>query len=135
MLNQQNLAPGHEQYETFHAPGRMGKPGPERYQYDYRQLDGELFTCVAASLGEAMRKRNEWLQTQSALMPDDEYIKARDAGHYLCPLCRSQKVDEQEPLEWESPSICEQTASVGLACRDCGANWREFLRPAGFNLE
>jgi hypothetical protein len=44
-------------------------------------------------------------------------------------------VDEREPLEEESPTVCEETASVGLSCRDCGAVWREFLRPVGFNLE
>jgi hypothetical protein len=135
MLNPQTLAPGHEQHEMFQATGRMGKPGPERCQYDYRHRSGELFSCVAASLEEARDKRNEWLQARSALMTDDEYIKARESGQYLCPLCRSLKVNEQEPLEWESPNLCEETAAVGLSCRDCGANWREFLRPVGFNLE
>ena len=42
MLNPQSLAPGQEQYEMFNAPGRMGKPGPERRQYDYRHFDKEL---------------------------------------------------------------------------------------------
>jgi hypothetical protein len=36
MLDPKNLASGEEQHEIFNAPGRMGKPGPERCQYDYR---------------------------------------------------------------------------------------------------
>ena len=66
MLNPQTLAPGHEQHEMFHAPGRMGKPGPERWQYDYRHSDGVLFSCVAVSLEAAREKREAWLAGRSA---------------------------------------------------------------------
>jgi hypothetical protein len=66
MLNPQNLAPGNEQHEMFHAPGRMGKPVPERCQYDYRNPDGELFSCVAVSLDAARAKRDEWLLANDA---------------------------------------------------------------------
>jgi hypothetical protein len=135
MLNPQTLAPGKEQHEMFATPGRMGKPGKERCQYDYRHRDGELFSCVAASPGEAREKRNEWLQKRSLLLTDAQYALAREKGSYLCPLCGGSKVDELEPLEWESPTLCEETASVSLTCKDCNANWREFLRPVGFNLE
>ncbi|MDR2668393.1 MAG: DUF3873 domain-containing protein [Desulfovibrio sp.] len=67
MLNPQNLAPGHEQYEKLRAPGRMGKPGPVLFQYDYRHLDGELFSCVAASPAAAEEKRNAWLKARRKL--------------------------------------------------------------------
>jgi hypothetical protein len=66
MLDPKNLTPGHEQHETFTAPGRMGKPGPERCQYDYRRHDGELFSCVAASLEAAREKREDWLTRRTA---------------------------------------------------------------------
>ena len=135
MLNPQNLASGHEQHEMFHAPGRMGKPGPERCQYDYRHFDKELFSCVAASLKVARERRREWLKTRFTVMTNDEYIQAREGGLYICPVCRSVRVEELEPLEWESPSMCEETATASVTCNDCGTSWREFLRPAGFNLE
>jgi hypothetical protein len=80
MLNPQTLTPGHEQHELFRAPGRMGKPGPECCQYDYRHLSGELFSCIAESLGEARDKRDEWLQARNVLMTDDADIKAREPG-------------------------------------------------------
>ncbi|MDR3176605.1 MAG: DUF3873 domain-containing protein [Desulfovibrio sp.] len=44
----------------------MGRPGPERYQYDYRHSDGELFSCVAVSLEAAKEKRATWLAGRNA---------------------------------------------------------------------
>ena len=67
-------------------------------------------------------------------MTNDEYIQAREGGLYICPVCRSVRVEEQEALEWESPSLCEETATASVTCSDCGTNWREFLRPVSFNL-
>jgi hypothetical protein len=64
VLDPQNLAPGQEQYEMFNMPGCMGKLGPERCQYDYRNRDGELFSCVAASPAAAEEKRNARLQAR-----------------------------------------------------------------------
>jgi hypothetical protein len=46
LLDPKKVSPGLEQYERFNSLGRMGKPGPERCQYDYRNRDGELFSCV-----------------------------------------------------------------------------------------
>ena len=47
---------GKEQYEYFHY--RNGK----RYvQYDYRAFDGELFSIITPTLGEARRACNKWL--------------------------------------------------------------------------
>lgn len=52
-------APGTEQYEIFYIGCR---PRRMRYQYDYRHTDGELlFSCVAPTLTECRRKRDEWL--------------------------------------------------------------------------
>lgn len=33
------------------------------FQYDYRHIGGELFSCVASTLEECKNKRNLWLQT------------------------------------------------------------------------
>jgi hypothetical protein len=44
MLKPNTLSKGHEQYERF---TRRGKP---YVQYDYRDLDGELFSCVRSTL-------------------------------------------------------------------------------------
>ena len=66
MLDPKNLTPGNEQHEMFHAPGRIGKPGQKRCQYDYRHSDGVLFSCVAVSLEAAREKREAWLAGHSA---------------------------------------------------------------------
>ena len=46
---------GRESYETF----RTTKG--ERIQYDYRTQDGDLFSCIAKSLEEARKRRDDWL--------------------------------------------------------------------------
>jgi hypothetical protein len=66
MLDPKNLTPDHEQHEIFQAPRRMGRPGLKRCQYDYRDFDGELFSCVAVSLEAAREKRNVWLTGRNA---------------------------------------------------------------------
>ncbi|MDE6230970.1 MAG: DUF3873 domain-containing protein [Muribaculaceae bacterium] len=37
----------------------------KRYQCDYRHTDGELFSCVAPTLTECHRKRDEWLNKRA----------------------------------------------------------------------
>ena len=54
--------PGTEQYEVFYIGTR---PRHKRYQYDYRHTDGELFSCVAPTLTECRRKRDEWLNKKA----------------------------------------------------------------------
>ncbi len=51
-----------EQYEVFYIGFR---PRRKRYQYDYRHTDGELFSCVAPTLTECRRKRDEWLNKKA----------------------------------------------------------------------
>jgi len=46
---------GEEKYKTFNT-----KRG-ERVQYDYRALDGDLFSCVAKTLEAARLRRDEWI--------------------------------------------------------------------------
>ena len=54
--------PGTEQYEVFYIGLR---PRRKRYQYDYRHTDRELFSCVAPTLTECRRKRDEWLKKKA----------------------------------------------------------------------
>ena len=49
---------GKETYTTFIAGAFRGT---EYYQYDYRHVDGELFSTVAKSLEECRKQRDEWL--------------------------------------------------------------------------
>ena len=58
--------PGQEQYEYFNTLKRPGKPAQKRCQYDYRDTDGELFSCVAPSLEAARARRDEWLSRKTA---------------------------------------------------------------------
>jgi hypothetical protein len=51
---------GQEQYETFRTPG-----GREAVQYDYRDVDGELFSTVAPTLEEARECCTRWLNQRT----------------------------------------------------------------------
>ncbi len=55
-------APGTERYERYLSPPLGG--GRRRYlvQYDYRTLDGALFSTVGPDLETCRRRRDEWLQ-------------------------------------------------------------------------
>lgn len=54
---------GIENYITFHPAHR---PKQIFYQYDFRYTgDGELFSCVAPSLEECRKGRDEWLRRKS----------------------------------------------------------------------
>ena len=46
-----------EQYEEFYSVASRGY----RVQYDYRTPDGRLFSCIARTVQEALRRRDEWL--------------------------------------------------------------------------
>jgi hypothetical protein len=54
MLDPKNCQPGHEQYEFFTAFGKR------RVQYDFRAMDGELFSTVADSLESARNRCALW---------------------------------------------------------------------------
>lgn len=51
--------PGQEQYETFYSAHRGRKLS--RVMYDYRTVEGVLFSVVAPTLQECRLKRDEWL--------------------------------------------------------------------------
>jgi len=56
MLNPQNLKNGQEQYEKFTY--RVGGKNKTRYQYDYRDGDGKLFSCTKPTLKECRAARD-----------------------------------------------------------------------------
>lgn len=49
MLDPKNVKNGEEQSEAFTRGGKR------YYQYDYRDLDGELFSCVRDNLSECRK--------------------------------------------------------------------------------
>ena len=51
---------GKENY-TIYAT-KLGRKKVRMYQYDYRTESGELFACVAPTLDECRKKRDEWLK-------------------------------------------------------------------------
>ena len=48
---------GQEQWEQYYSPVLGGY----RVQYDYRAMDGRLFSCTAKTLEDARRKRDDWI--------------------------------------------------------------------------
>ena len=57
MLNPKNCLNGQEQYE-----GYVSLVGRQNFiQYDYRDHDSELFSCVGRSLEACRQKRDAWL--------------------------------------------------------------------------
>lgn len=53
---------GEENYFLFHPAHR---PKQTFFQYDYRHIDGELFSTVAPTLAECRIRRDEWLTKKS----------------------------------------------------------------------
>ncbi len=58
MLDPKNLANGQEHYEKFRS--RITKK--PAVQYDYRDINGELFSCVKSSLEKCRAARDKWLE-------------------------------------------------------------------------
>ena len=57
MLYTTDIGPGEEQYEEYRSATLRRK----MVQYDYRDETGELFSCVAPSLEDARKRRDNWL--------------------------------------------------------------------------
>lgn len=57
MLNPKALKPGEEQYEQY----KCGVTKKYRYQYDYRHVNGDLFSCVRPTLEACHGARDKWL--------------------------------------------------------------------------
>lgn len=72
-------AAGQEQYEKF---------GRGLIQYDYRDFDGELFSCVRRSLTECRAERNRWLSGKNpASIPCSECGGLGASGSAEAPIC------------------------------------------------
>ena len=56
--------PGQEQYQKIIVLKGYRKEG--RYQYDYRHLDGELFSCIKPTLEACRAARDAWLDKKEA---------------------------------------------------------------------
>lgn len=56
---------GEERHEYF-TPAFARRTKKRFCQYDYRHTDGELFSCVASTLEECRRRRDEWLQLKTS---------------------------------------------------------------------
>jgi hypothetical protein len=52
-----NVENGKESYEHY-----RDRKGRNLVQYDYRHIDGELFTCVKSSLEQCRASRDAWLE-------------------------------------------------------------------------
>lgn len=57
-------AAGSENYETFST--RIGRKRVKRVQYDYRNTDGELFSCIGGTLEDCRKRRDKWLNAKKA---------------------------------------------------------------------
>lgn len=56
-LSPSKLGNGQEQYKKF----RSWTLKKWFVQYDYRAIDGELFSCVCSTVAECREKRDSWL--------------------------------------------------------------------------
>ena len=61
MLNPANIGPNEEQYEYFQTYRR----GVRHCQYDYRDFDGTLFSCVKPTLADCVTARDAWLASRA----------------------------------------------------------------------
>ena len=55
---------GAERHEYF-TPAFARRIGKRFCQYDSRHTDGELFSCVAPTLEECRRRRDQWLNKKT----------------------------------------------------------------------
>lgn len=60
MVDPKNVGPGQEQHEYFIDSATRKR----RCQYDYRDDDGELFSCVRTTLADCRLARNIWLDSR-----------------------------------------------------------------------
>lgn len=60
MLNPNNCQNGYEQHEEYYSPIVKDY----RVQYDYRDTDGELFSCVCKTLEECQARKDKWLENK-----------------------------------------------------------------------
>ncbi|WP_304721991.1 DUF3873 family protein [uncultured Alistipes sp.] len=64
-VNGVSVCPTGEERHEYFTPAFARRTKMRFCQYDYRHTDGELFSCVAPTLEECRRKRDEWLQRKT----------------------------------------------------------------------
>ncbi len=60
-VNGVSVCPTGEERHEYFTPAFARRTKKRFCQYDYRHTDGELFSCVAPTLEECRRMRDEWL--------------------------------------------------------------------------
>ena len=61
-INGVSVCPTGEERHEYFTPTFARRTKKRFCQYDYRHTDGELLSCVASTLEECRRKRDEWLK-------------------------------------------------------------------------
>lgn len=61
-LDPKNCKNGQEQWEEFLSRVTARYEEKILVQYDYRNSNGKLFSCIARTLEEARQKRNKWAE-------------------------------------------------------------------------
>lgn len=79
-----------EQYEVF------WKNNKQKVQYDYRDKDGELFSCVEDNLDEARYARNRWIfnkrHKNDKQYKLDDVVLYPDEGGDMVPVIMKDKI-------------------------------------------
>lgn len=65
MLNPHTLQPGQEQHEYYKSRATRRR----LCQYDYRDMDGKLFSCVMPTLADCRKSRDQWNTTRKENQP------------------------------------------------------------------
>lgn len=59
MIDMNELQPGCEQMQNF-----KDHRGKDRIQYDYRDFDGQVFSCIAGNQEECVARKDAWLSAK-----------------------------------------------------------------------
>ena len=59
-----DLKPGHEQLATVFEVPEGRSPMDSKMVYDYKDADGQIFTCIAENIDDARRQTREWFQSR-----------------------------------------------------------------------
>lgn len=77
MLDPKNIEAGEEQFESYYSEVLR----KDLIQYDYRDHDGTLFSCVAPDLATARARKKRWLDERHDPPEDvDSYKRRKEFG-------------------------------------------------------
>lgn len=92
------------------------------YQYEYRALNGELFTCVISTLERARESRDKWLAEKPERNAEQEKPKYANRYGY-------SDVEPYEIVRWVSETCIEIRFMNTVLSPDWKPNWV----PGGFS--